>query len=310
MLLAHNAEFVGLKADRLDARPYSEPANLRQPDAPPKEKVSQFNGIKIYKTGELQRPKMWVKALSSMKNALLQRSDWQGGEIEGLNLTGSQMDDANIQDTIWRGTVHNRQNFKRLRLRPQPGRSVQFLPSDKAPFRTKEAKQAQTKLAKWEQQTAAIQKLSGKKRQKAKADLREKPLQPEDYCQFVKANLNGKNLTGVEISGLRFKDAYISYINLKHALIKGTQVETIVKNPRSYIAEAEILIQILKGIKFKPNQPPVLDNTKIIKAKSISDTDASTFKQKHILAKQKSVQQHILLLDAIKNKTFLSGGQS
>jgi uncharacterized protein YjbI with pentapeptide repeats len=257
---AHNAEFVGLNADRLDARPFQPPANLRNPNAPlPEAQPSNFKGLKIYKTGELQRPKMWVRALSSMRHALLQRSDLQGANTDGVDYTGSHWDGANVQDTTWRGTVHNRTNFKRLRLRPQPGRKVEFLPSTTAPYRTPEAKNAEKKLKQWEQQAAALtqlpfpQQITGLKR------IGDRPDEPKDYCQMKDANLTGKNMKGVEVGGLNLKNTFASGAYLGESTIDGHKIADIIADKQSHPSQLQRLSDMLKGVKYKRNNPPVLD---------------------------------------------------
>jgi hypothetical protein len=106
--------------------------------------------------------------------------------------------------------VHNRQNFKRLRLRPQPGMSVQFLPSDKAPFRTKEAKKADRLLKQWEQKVAAIKQLPYPQQIKKMGQFKIKPDAPKDYCQMKHADLTGKNMKGVEVDGFNLKNTMAS----------------------------------------------------------------------------------------------------
>ena len=304
-----NSRWVGLRADGLDARPHMADQNLDDLTEKPQVTPTRLNGIKITKVGQLQKPEMWVRALSKMRHAQMQNSDWQGADIDGLDVSHSNMNDANIQDTVWKGTVHNGQNFKRLRLRPQPGRTVRFEPSVTAPFRTPEAKSAEKELKQWEKKVKATAKLSGEERNQAKQFLlNNKPPDPEDYCQFVNADLSGKNMAGVEIRGMRLKGAYASYINLKQALVNGITVQTIMVNPQNHKKEVEILTEILKDIRYNANQPPILDQTKTIKARSISDNEAQGFKAKHQLAKQKSAQQQESLLKSVQSNTLISGG--
>jgi hypothetical protein len=239
----------------------------------------------------------------------MQRSDWQGAEIEGLDTTGTRWDDADVMDTVWKGTIHDKTNFKRLRLRPKANRFVKFLPSTQPPFRTSEAKKAENQLKLWQQKLAAIDKMTGKKRQQAKTVLyNNQPSQPEDYCQFNKANLSGKNMAGVEISGMRLKGAKASYLNLSQALVNGIPVQTIATQPQNYNEKTTLLVKVLQGIKYKQHQPPILDVAKTIKAKSVLDGEAQDFKTKHKLAIQKSTQAHKSLLKFIQGYKETPGG--
>jgi uncharacterized protein YjbI with pentapeptide repeats len=302
-----HSRWVGLRADGIDARPHVADHNLDNPEQPPKVTPTSFEGMQITKHGKLQKPEMWVRGLSRMRNALLQQSDWQGASADGLDMTRSNVDDANWQDTTWRGTVHNLQNFKRLRLRPKPGSFVRFEPSTVPPFRTPDGKKAEKLLKQWEQKSEAISKLSGKTKRDAIIKLGDKPPKPEDYCQFVKADLSGKNMAGVEIKGMRLNGAYTSYINLQKALVDNISVETILSNPRQYSNSVKKLALILKGLKFNKGQPPVLTPDKVIKAKDLTDNEAKGFKAKHQLAIQKSATQLQALLKSIQTLDILKG---
>ena len=64
-----NSRWVGLRADGLDARPHVEAQSLDNLTETPKVTPTQFNGIKVTKVGKLQKPEMWVRALSRMRHA-------------------------------------------------------------------------------------------------------------------------------------------------------------------------------------------------------------------------------------------------
>jgi hypothetical protein len=153
----------------------------------------------------------------------------------------------------------NRTNFKRLRLRPQPGRKVEFLPSTTAPYRTPDAKKADRLLKQWEQKVAAIKQLPYPQQIKRMELIGKKPDAPQDYCQMKYADLTGKNMKGVEVGGLNLKNTMTSGAYLGESTINGHLIADIVANKDQYSTEYHRLSQMLKGIKYNPKIPPVLD---------------------------------------------------
>jgi uncharacterized protein YjbI with pentapeptide repeats len=256
---AHNGTFVGLRANGIDARPYTDPPDLKNPEKTPKTHVTHFKGLNISKVGKLQKPEVWVRALSTMRKARLDQADWQGSTLDGLDLTRSVMDGGNVQDTTWKGTVHDLQNLRRVRLKPQPGRHVKFETSTTAPFRSKQAKKAHNQLETWEKEKAQIDNLPIGERLPLLTKLGPKPATvPKDFCTFKKSDLSGRDMSGVEIGGVLFKKAKLSSTYLGESTIDGHKVMEIVTNPEVYQKQWKQLKEILTDVVYERNKPPIL----------------------------------------------------
>jgi uncharacterized protein YjbI with pentapeptide repeats len=216
-------------------------------------KAANFKGIKIKKQGVLKNPDMPFSALSTMKHSNLTRSDWQGAEVEGLDTTGSKMTHVNLQDTIWRGTTHNNQDLTKTTLAAQKGRFIRFLPSKVGPFRTRKGHK------------------DGK-----------------EFCTFNKSNLAYKNLSGVEITGIRFKNTNLTSTFLANSIIDGVTIHDIVTQPEKYKKQLKLLFDILKDCHIEKQSFPILTRDSFVKLKNLSNADNLSKAEKFISSIQKT----------------------
>jgi hypothetical protein len=88
--------------------------------------------------------------------------------------------------------------------------------------------------------------------------MADKPDTPTEYGLFNYSDLTGKNLKGVEVEGMNLKNAKASGAYLGESTIQGHKIADVITDKNYYKPQYDRLSQMLKGIRYKRNNPPIL----------------------------------------------------